>query len=258
MRLGDRPDALASWAERERMFPRWLAPALAPLAMLWVGATAYAQYCLLQWLIAGGAIPADSLRSALLMSIVNLGVSITLRRRARNLPSVEEAAEDLSVLAEVLQVLEQETFASARLRSLRASLDSGDLTPSAAVKKLKMDRLLVRGTPKSAGSNVFPIHFLQRRIGHVGGTLAAEVRLCDSRLALYRGRVRGTIRAHLYASETPADVLPEFVEQRACFEATGLAHPLLPASTAAGDRGQRPDVRQQNAADRDQRSEHGR
>jgi DNA mismatch repair ATPase MutS len=30
-------------------------------------------------------------------------------------------------------------------------------------------------------------------------------------------------------------VLPEFVEQRACFEATGLAHPLLPASTAVGN-----------------------
>jgi DNA mismatch repair ATPase MutS len=38
-----------------------------------------------------------------------------------------------------------------------------------------------------------------------------------------------------YAWEHPADVLPEFVEQRGCFEATGLAHPLLPASTAVGN-----------------------
>ena len=91
----------------------------------------------LQWLIAGGAIPADSLRSACGCNR-NLGVSITLRRRvSESAQGVEEAAEDLSVLAEVLQVLEQETFASARLRSLRASLDSGDLTPSAAVKRLK-------------------------------------------------------------------------------------------------------------------------
>jgi hypothetical protein len=41
------------------------------------------------------------------------------------------------VLAEVLQVLEQETFASARLRSLRASLDSVDIAASVAVKRLK-------------------------------------------------------------------------------------------------------------------------
>jgi DNA mismatch repair ATPase MutS len=30
-------------------------------------------------------------------------------------------------------------------------------------------------------------------------------------------------------------VLPEFVEQRGCFEAAGLAHPLLPASRAVGN-----------------------
>src|ERR1700677_2804266 len=138
VRLAVRPDALASWAERERMFPRWLAPALAPLAMLWVGATAHAWFCLLQWLIAGGAIPADSLRSPLLMSIVNLAVSLALRRRVlESAQAVEEAAEGLSVLAEVLQVLEQETFASTRLRSLRASLDSADIAPSAAVKRLQ-------------------------------------------------------------------------------------------------------------------------
>ena len=34
VRLGVRPDALASWAERERMFPRWLAPALAIASMI--------------------------------------------------------------------------------------------------------------------------------------------------------------------------------------------------------------------------------
>jgi DNA mismatch repair ATPase MutS len=38
-----------------------------------------------------------------------------------------------------------------------------------------------------------------------------------------------------YAWEHPSDSLPEFVEQRACFEATGLAHPLLPASAAVGN-----------------------
>ncbi len=236
VRLGVRPDALASWSERERMFPRWLAPALAPLAMLWVGAAAYAWFCLLQWLIAGGTIPADSLRPALLMSIVNLAVSLALRRRvSESAQAVEEAAEDLSLLAEVLQVLEQETFASARLRSLRASLDSGDIAPSAAVKRLKWIVYWLEGRRNLLVQMFSPFIFYSAEL-----TMAAE---------RWQQRFGSAIRGWLstvgefealsalacYAWEHPADVLPEFVEQRACFEATGLAHPLLPAGTAVGN-----------------------
>jgi MutS domain V len=236
VRLGVRPEALASWAERERRFPQWLAPALAPLAMLWVAAAAYAWFCLLEWLIAGGAIPADSLRPALLMSIVNLGVSLALRRRvSESAQAVEEAAEDLSVLAKVLQVLEQETFASARLRSLRASLDSGDIAPSAAVKRLKRIVDWLEGRRNLLVGSFSPFIFYSAEL-----TMTAE---------RWQQRFGSAVRGWLstvgefealsalacYAWEHPADVLPEFVEQRACFEATGLAHPLLPAGTAVGN-----------------------
>ena len=236
VRLGVRPDALASWAEKERRFPRWLGPALAPLAMLWVGTAAYAQFCGLQWLIAGGAIPADSLRSALLVSIVNLGVSLALRRRvSESAQAVEEAAEDLSMLKEVLQVLEQETFASARLRSLRASLDSGDIAPSAAVKRLKWIVYWLEGRRNLLVQMFSPFVFYSAEF-----TMAAE---------RWQQRFGSAIRGWLsavgefealsalagYAWEHPANVMPEFVEERACFDATGLAHPLLPASTAVGN-----------------------
>jgi hypothetical protein len=236
VRLGVRPDALASWAERERMFPRWLAPALAPLAMLWVGAAAYSQFYLLQWLIAGGAIPANSLRYALLMSIVNLAVSVALRPRvSESAQVVEEAAEGLGLLAEVLQVLEQEAFASVRLRTLRASLDSGDIAPSAAVKRLKWIVYWLEGRRNLLVQMFSPFIFYS-----AGLTMAAE---------RWQQRFGSAIRGWLstvgefealsalacYAWEHPADVLPEFVEQRACFEATGLAHPLLAAGTAVGN-----------------------
>jgi hypothetical protein len=236
VRLGVRPDALASWAEREPMFPRWLALALAPLAMLWVGTATYSQFYLLQWLISGGAIPADSLRCALLISIVNLAVSIALWRRvSESARAVEEAAEDLSVLIEVLQVLEQETFAAPRLRSLRASLDSGDIAPSAAVKRLKWIVDWLAGRRNLLVQMFSPFIFYS-----AGLTMAAE---------RWQQRFGSAIRGWLstvgefealsalacYGWEHPADVLPEFVEQHGYFEATGLAHPLLPAGAAVGN-----------------------
>ena len=193
-------------------------------------------FYLLQWLIAGGAIPADSLRYALLMSIVNLAVSVALRRRvSESAQAVEEAAEGLSLLAEVLQVLEEEAFASVRLRTLRASLDSGDIAPSAAVKRLKWIVYWLEGRRNLLVQMFSPFIFYSAEL-----TMAAE---------RWQQRFGSAIRGWLcpvgefealsalacYAWEHPADVLPEFVEQRACFEATGLAHPLLPAGTAVGN-----------------------
>jgi DNA mismatch repair ATPase MutS len=170
------------------------------------------------------------------MSLVNLAASSALRRRvSESAQAVEEAAEGLSVLSEVLQVLEQETFASARLRSLRASLDSGDIAPSAAVRRLKWIAYWLEGRRNLLVQMFSPFIFY-----------SAELTMASER---WRQRFGSAIRGWLstvgefealsalacYAWEHPADVLPEFVEQRGCFEATGLAHPLLPASRAVGN-----------------------
>jgi hypothetical protein len=236
VRLGVRPEALASWAEHGQRFPRWLAPALAGLAILWVGAAAYGQFYLLQWLRARGAFPTNSLLPWFLMSIVNLAVSHVLHRRvSESAEAAEAAAEGLGVLTEVLHVLEQETFSSARLRSLRALLDTGDLAPSAAVKKLKRIVDWWEGRRNPLVGLLSPFLFYSAQLA-----VAAE---------RWQQRFGSAIRGWLatvgefealsalagYAWEHPADSLPEFVEQRACFEAIGLAHPLLPAGAAVGN-----------------------
>jgi hypothetical protein len=213
VRLGVRPEALASWAEREQMFSRWLAPALAALAVLWVGTAVYGQFALLEWLMARRAVPTKSLLPWFLMSIVNLGVSVALHRRvSESAEAVEAAAEDLSVLTEVLQVLEQETFASARLRSLRASLNSGDIAPSAAAKRLKWIADWLEGRRNLLVQMFSPFIFYSAEL-----TMAAE---------RWQQRFGSAIRGWLstvgefealsalagYAWEHPADSLPEFVE----------------------------------------------
>jgi hypothetical protein len=50
---------------------------------------------------------------------------------------VEKAAQDLKVLAEVLEIMEGEEFESEQLRELGAALNTHHVAASAAVKKLE-------------------------------------------------------------------------------------------------------------------------
>jgi hypothetical protein len=240
VRVGVHPEALAAWGEGEAMrVPRWLPWLLGVLAGMWLAAVVY-------W-IAG-----HSWDLLLLMSLVNYAVSYTLQRRVRaSVEGVEKAAVDLKVLAEVLEVMEQETFSAERLRGLRGSLDRGHVAPSAAVKKLERiyDWLEDRRNGFVAIFNAFVFYTAQL-------TMAAE---------RWRGKFGPAIRGWLaavgefealaalagYAWEHPADVLPEFTEERGffpphraktglagdpgVFEAEGLAHPLLAAGKAVGN-----------------------
>jgi hypothetical protein len=225
VRLGVRSETLSAWGERERSFSsRWLAPSLATLAILWVATGVYV-------LAAHSCLPLF-----LLVSMVNFGISYGLRRPVdESVKAVEKAALDLNVLSKVLKILEQETFGSERLRDLRVSLNTGRVPPSAAMKKL--DRIVEW---LESRRNVLIGQFSPFVFYTVGLTLAAES---------WRHRFGPAIRGWLstvgefealsalagYAWEHPADVLPEFVEQRGYFEAVCLAHPLLSQRTAVGN-----------------------
>jgi len=225
VRVGVRPEALATWAERMPVFPsRRLTPALATLAALWVVAGVY----VLVW--------HSWFPLLLLVSIVNLGITYWLRRRVgESVKAVEEAAQDLRVLSTVLKTLEQETFESPRLRDLRTSLNTGHIPPSVAMKKL--DRIVewLESRRNVLIGQFSPFVFYTTQL-----TLAAE-RWQQKFGPAVRGWLStvGEFEALSalagYAWEHPADVLPEFVEQRGYFEAKGLAHPLLPESKAVGN-----------------------
>ena len=225
VRLGVRPEALSAWGERERVFPsRWLAPTLATLATLW-GATAVYVLTAHSWL-----------PLLLLVSMVNLGITYALQRRvAESVKAVEEAAQDLSVLSKVLKILEQETFESPRLRDLRVSLDTGRIPPSAAMKKL--DRIVewLESRRNVLIGQFSPFVFYTLQLAFAAERwqqwFGPAIRGWLSSL----GEFEALSALAGYAWEHSADVLPEFVEQRGCFEAVGLAHPLVPESTAVAN-----------------------
>ncbi|MGC2297348.1 MAG: mismatch repair protein [Acidobacteriaceae bacterium] len=231
VRAGVHPEELAAWGEGKPDFQsRWLPWVLALLAVLWVAS-------MMAWiasLLAGDV--TRNLDPAILMSLINYAVSYGLQRRVNaSAEGVEKAAEDLQVLAEVLEIMEGEGFEAERLRRLRARLNTGGIAPSAAVKKLERiyDWLKDQRNGFVRIFNAFVFYVAQF-------TMAAE-----RWRAQYGPAIRGWLEAvgefealaalSGYAYEHPLDVMAELVEEQPCFDAEGLAHPLLPSGKAVGN-----------------------
>ncbi len=210
-------EALAAWGEGEPLLAsRVLRFASAMLAGLWLVSLA-------AWIAWGlGYL-------ALLASIVNVSVNLAYRRRAGAVArAAESAGRDLGLLAGVLARLEAEQFAAPRLVELQAALESQGWPPSRWIARLNrlMEYLDSRHNLIVKSIDPFVLWTLQ----------------CACAVEAWRKQTGPAVRRWLaavgefealsslggYAYEHPADVFPEFAEASPCFEAEGLAHPLLP------------------------------
>jgi hypothetical protein len=213
--------ALAAWAEGEAVLvSRTLPVVAAGLAGLWLVSLAV-------WMIWGRAYP------ALLVSAINVSFNLRYRPSVANvLRAAQSAARDLGLLAVVLARLEAEPFAAPRLVELRQALQSEGWPPSRWIARLNrlMEYLDSSRNMLVAAIDLFVFWTLQ----------------CACAVETWRKRTGPAVRRWLatvgefeallslsgYAYEHPADVFPEFAQASPCFEAEGLAHPLLPESTA--------------------------
>ncbi|HTV15131.1 MAG TPA: hypothetical protein VME68_10470, partial [Acidobacteriaceae bacterium] len=223
VRAGVHPEEIAAWGEGAVTLQQvWLPWLLGLLAALWVGTAMW-------WLVTGGWYPLVG------MTLVNLGVGGRFKERAiESADATEEAAGDLKVLAEVLAILEAQSFSSERLRELRASLDADDVAPSRALRKLRrlvefiesrhnmMVRFIAPGTFYTPLCAIAAERWKRRFGPKIRGWLATV------------GEFEALEALAGYAWEHPGDVLPEFAEEAPLFEAEDLAHPLLPEDGAVG------------------------
>jgi membrane protein implicated in regulation of membrane protease activity len=210
-------EALAVWGEGEPLLTsNLLRFACAMLAVLWV-------VSLVIWLVRGLAFP------ALLVTAINVSLNFAYRRRVQTAVSaVESAARDLGLLAGVLARLEAEQFAASKLVELRAALDSQGWPPSRWIARLNrlMEYLESRRNMFVGPIDLFMFWTLQC-------VCAIEAWRKRSGPAVRRwlvtvGEFEALLSLSGYAYEHPADVFPEFAETSPCFDAEGLAHPLLP------------------------------
>jgi MutS domain V len=149
--------------------------------------------------------------------------------------AVDEAAHELRLLAEVLALLEKQSFHAPLLAQLRASLDTEHAPPSVRLARLGrvMDYLDSRENifvkllePFVLWTPYWAVQVEEWR-KHSGPAVRRWLEAMGEMEAL--SSIAG------YAFEHPADPFPEFAEGGPCFEADGVAHPLIPEERAVAN-----------------------
>ena len=221
LRLGVRPEELATWGERKPVFNK-LATRVTTrvLCALWVGS-------LVAWPVWGvGDVVAA-------ITILNLAWAHRIFRRLEEAAEgLEKAGDGLALLAGVLALLESETFQSAKLLSLQSAIRCHGIQPSAAIRKLARlnDSVISRHNPFARLLDIFT--FWSAQLMFEGERWQVE----------YGSAIRGWLKAvgelealtalAGFAYEHPVYVFPEVVSGDALFHAQGMAHPLLPMEKA--------------------------
>lgn len=236
---------LAAWGEAEPMLragSRWW---LWPL-------TAVGFVTLVVALLAAGAFIAaangdaryaawfsPSVRAYLVAALLVFGgIEWRFRERAEVVfAAANDAANDVGLLAGVLRRIEQDTFTTPLLARLRADLDTDGQPPSQRIRGLnrlmefvyQRDNLMVRLLGPLLLWDVHLAHALENWRAASGRGMRRWLDVV--------GQVEALSSMAAYHYERPADVFPELVESDGgtFIEASGIAHPLLPADKAVAN-----------------------
>jgi DNA mismatch repair ATPase MutS len=167
-----------------------------------------------------------------LIVLIEAMVGYRLRKpREEVLHGSENAFRHLNLLSGVLARIEQHTFRAPRLQSLQAELWSYQLKGSRAVRRLRIlvelidsrENVIVRilDVPLLYSVQVaFAAERWRRAHGHAVRSWLSVI-----------GEIEALVCLASYSYEHPDDPFPDFVQGPACFEATGIGHPLIPAAT---------------------------
>ena len=217
--VGVHPAALLEWAETPNALGRpWLAWARVAGPVLAVATGLY-------WGLTGFASP------FLLVVLLEFLLLYALRRPLeRVLDGSESAFQDLALFAALLTRLERETGAAPALRALAARLSSHARPASRAIGQLSTI-VNFAGSRRNQFVGLAAIPLLYS----VQVALAAERWRRDHGAAVRAwveavGEFEALLSLAGFAREHPDYALPRVEEGAACFLATGLGHPLIPAA----------------------------
>lgn len=219
VRSGEDAKALSAWAAA----PAWSISR--PMRVIAIGLALLALITLALWIAGFGGLP------FLVSLILGRTFAFSLRVRVQAVISaVDGPGRDLALLSQVLSRLEPESFSSPHLAELRAALDVDGLPPSRQIARLNglINLLDARRNMIFAPFAVlllwpeqlaFAIEAWRQRSGPVVARWLAAV-----------GEFEALSSFASYSYEHPRNPFPEIVEGKACFDGTGLGHPLIPES----------------------------
>jgi hypothetical protein len=219
VRTGVHPEALAAWGEEPPLLesrPARIAAFIIPCLVAASGVL---------WAALGWRDPFFAM-----LAVVAIFIARYRRVVGRVVEAVEQPAQDLALLAQVLARLERESFASARLAALRTALNVQGQPPSTRIASLSRFIEMLDSRDNPAMKILGPLMLWTEQLA-----FAIEAWRRVSGTALRRwlaavGEMEALCALAAYAWEHPADVFPEFASEAACFDGAELAHPLLDAA----------------------------
>jgi hypothetical protein len=220
-RAGLKPEALAVWGAGSLLFPSKQERRLALLL------AAIPPALLVGWAVGMGPTP-------FIVALAVNGLFLRqLGRRVREVVhSVDKLSRELELFAGLLARLEAEECRSPLLKVLQASIKPAGVAASMRVSHLQGVIELLE-----LPHNVLlrPLNVIVLWSAHCAFVIDAWRAEDGPRIAAWLHAVaewEALCSLACYAYEHPDDVYPELVDGDACFVATGMAHPLLPAAHA--------------------------
>lgn len=238
--VGIEAEALRTWAEAddvltERWMP-WVAGVLAVLAVttamivIWLQGGGSVIWLWTGRPVAWGGPRATSDAVAIFVGVLSVAAAVRrpFQRKIEGvLGGTDRALKNLQLMAALLHVMEQEEFASPRLREIGEKLQSHHVAGSVAIGKLaklgewrdSMDDMIARIVNLPLMYSVQLAWAVQRWRRKHGGAVRLWVEAVAEMEAL--------LSLAGFAYEHPEDVFPEFVEGDARVEAQEIGHPLI-------------------------------
>lgn len=165
----------------------------------------------------------------LVLIIVQAALAFPLRARvASSLAGVERAGADLRVLAQLLTIVEAQTFVAPRLEALRAALVSDEIAASRAIARLERLVELFESTRNAFFAVIAPVLLWRTNVAIRVASWRAKYGSDVGRWIDATADLEALLSLASFAFERPAHTYPLIADSAPLVEATALGHPLIP------------------------------